>query len=296
MAMIPKTALEKAMATRPLNPTFSGGLLAELGIAPGVELYTVADLLQQDFEGTLNALAQIGYTDVEAPNFRGRDAAEWRGGFQQAGLRCLCVHATIEGLKQDLQRQLDFTAEAGAEQILCIIPTLAALAYQLDDYRRAADDLAAMGEQAGGHPVSIGFHPNYVEMRPLGDTNPFEMMMQLMPPERVHLQLDVANAARAGVDPVACIRRHGDRLSTIHVKDLLPHRLSVNGVAASIELGLGALNWREIFEACRGLSVAACYFELEPNGDGTGEVHGWSTSDRNRIESSRMNIEYLSAL
>jgi sugar phosphate isomerase/epimerase len=274
----------------------SEGLLAELGIALGVELYTVADRLAEDFDATLNALARIGYTDVEAPNFRGRDAAEWRRGFEGAGLRCLCVHATIAGLKQDLALQLDFTAEAGTEQIVCIIPTADALSSTLDDYRRAADDLAAMGEKARGHPVTIGFHPNYVEMRPLGDTIPFELMMDAMPAEFVHLQLDVANAARAGMDPAACISRHSSRISTLHVKDLLLDRVSGNGVAASIELGQGALDWRGIFEACRGASIAACYFELEPHGDGMGDFHGWSTSRRDRIESSRMNYEYLRAL
>jgi sugar phosphate isomerase/epimerase len=284
------------MAARPLDSNSSGGLLADLGIAVGIELYTVEDLLKQDFEGTLGALARIGYTDVEAPNFGGRSAAEWRRAFEGAGLRCLCVHATIEGLKSDLRRQLDFTAEAGTEQIVCIIPTGAALVYQLDDYRRAADDLAAMAEEARDHPVTIGFHPNYVEMRPLGNANPFELMMQRMPPELVHLQLDVANAARAGMDPAACIRRHANRISTLHVKDLLLDQLSVRGVAASIELGQGALAWREIFEACRGASVAACYFELEPFGDGSGNFHGWSTSDRNRLESSRMNYDYLRSL
>jgi sugar phosphate isomerase/epimerase len=274
----------------------SQGLLAQLDIALGIELYTVEDLLKSDFTGTLNALARMGYTDVEAPNFRGRDAAEWRQAFANAGLRCLCVHATIGGLKGDFARELDFTAEVGTEQIVCIIPTSEALAADLDYYRRAADDLAEMGQRARGHPVTIGFHPNYVEMRPLGELNPFELMMARMPADLVHLQLDVANAARAGMDPVACIRRHAARISTLHVKDLLPDRLSGRGVAASIEMGEGALPWRDIFEACRGARIAACYFELEPYGTGLGDAHGWSPSDRDRLESSRLNLEYLRAL
>jgi sugar phosphate isomerase/epimerase len=226
----------------------SQGLLAQLDIALGIELYTVEDLLKSDFTGTLNALAGMGYTDVEAPNFRGRDAAEWRQAFADAGLRCLCVHATIGGLKGDFARELDFAAEVGTEQIVCIIPTSEALTADLDYYRRAADDLAEMGQRARGHPVTLGFHPNYVEMRSLGDLNPFELMMARMPANLVHLQLDVANAARAGMDPVACIRRHAARISTLHVKDLLPDRLSGRGVAASIEMGEGALPWRDIFE------------------------------------------------
>lgn len=274
----------------------SDGLLSQLGIAFGIELYTVENLLKTDFSGTLSALARMGYTDVEAPNFRGRTAAEWRQAFADSELRCLCVHATIGGLKSDFTRELDFTAEVGTEQIVCIIPTAEALTADTDYYRRAADDLVGMGERARGYPVTIGFHPNYVEMREMDGLNPFELMMERMPSELVHLQLDVANAARAGMDPVDCIHRHAERISTLHVKDLLPDRLSGRGVAASIEMGEGALPWRDIFEACRGAQIAACYFELEPHGTGLGDAHGWSPSDRDRLESSRLNLEYLRTL
>src|SRR3990172_4512788 len=44
--------------------------------APGFELYTVRSLLARDFEGTLEALARIGYREVEGSDLFGRTPAE----------------------------------------------------------------------------------------------------------------------------------------------------------------------------------------------------------------------------
>lgn len=50
-------------------------MLDDLGIAIGIELDTVADLLPADFDGMLYNLPGIGYTDVKLPNFGERSAA-----------------------------------------------------------------------------------------------------------------------------------------------------------------------------------------------------------------------------
>src|ERR1700739_3289826 len=42
----------------------------------GLQLYTVRDLMKQDFEGTLAKVAQIGYKEVESAGYLGKSPQE----------------------------------------------------------------------------------------------------------------------------------------------------------------------------------------------------------------------------
>src|SRR5579863_3351971 len=46
------------------------------GLPVGLQLYTVRKEAQKDFDGTLRAVAAIGYKEVELPGFFNKNAAE----------------------------------------------------------------------------------------------------------------------------------------------------------------------------------------------------------------------------
>src|ERR1700733_3042433 len=54
--------------------------------ALGLQLFTVMTLLEKDFEGTLKAVADIGYKEVETIASFGRDPKEVRGLLDKYGL------------------------------------------------------------------------------------------------------------------------------------------------------------------------------------------------------------------
>ena len=65
----------------------SGILSAQpLGLPIGLELFTVRSECEQDFPGTLEKVAAIGYKEVELFDFYGRKASEIRRLWSSAGL------------------------------------------------------------------------------------------------------------------------------------------------------------------------------------------------------------------
>src|SRR3954451_20748701 len=50
-----------------------------------IQLYTVRDQIGADLDGTLRALAKIGYRTVEHAGFAGRTAAEFKAALRRAG-------------------------------------------------------------------------------------------------------------------------------------------------------------------------------------------------------------------
>ena len=63
-----------------------------LGLPIGLELYTVRNQLEKDFDGTIKKVAAIGYKEVELYAFLKKPAAEIRRTLADNGLVCPVAH------------------------------------------------------------------------------------------------------------------------------------------------------------------------------------------------------------
>ena len=92
------------------------------GTSVGIQLYTVRGDLQNDFAGTLKALADMGYDGVEfAWNYGGMSPSELANFLKDVGLRACGLHAPKEksgsiGLKAGLHAvTVEFFEKGGGE-------------------------------------------------------------------------------------------------------------------------------------------------------------------------------------
>ena len=65
----------------------------------GLQLYTVRDLMQKDFDGTIARVAQTGYTEVEFAGYFGRTPEQVRAVLQQNGLTSPSTHIDYENVE-----------------------------------------------------------------------------------------------------------------------------------------------------------------------------------------------------
>lgn len=148
---------------------------------------------------------------------------------KQEGLRLAAVygggplhHAELAiGVRKDLREALGFLRDCGGE-VLVFGPSPRPRDRHLhrDDFRRFADELEALGEQARKDGLRLAIHPR------LGSVVETEMELNLLlgmtSAEHVRLAFDPAHAAAAGMDPLDILDIHGERIAYIHLKDLLP--------------------------------------------------------------------------
>src|SRR3954469_24726851 len=96
----------RVAAVRPLARRAS----VKMGAMPiGLMLYTVREDCARDFEGTLRAVAALGYEGVELFDLHGHEAARVRGWLDELGLPVCAAHARLEALETRLP---ELTAEA----------------------------------------------------------------------------------------------------------------------------------------------------------------------------------------
>jgi|GEM_PF-5550840 xylose isomerase domain-containing protein len=66
-----------------------------------LQLYSVRDFLQNDFEGTLKKVKAMGYDGVEFAGLYGKSGAEVRALCQEIGLIPISAHVTFVGQKSE---------------------------------------------------------------------------------------------------------------------------------------------------------------------------------------------------
>ncbi|MEQ0558160.1 TIM barrel protein [Amycolatopsis sp. NEAU-NG30] len=180
-----------------------------------VQLYSVRDAFAADPGGTLQRLAAIGFTQVE-PYGVVENAEALRAGLPATGLTAPTAHARLIGADQ--HAVFATAAELG---IGLVIDPMAAPERWQDAAAVAAtaDALNAAAEVAAEHGLRVGYHNHWWELESrLDGRSAFEVFADRLDPA-VALEVDTYWATAGGADAPALLRRLGDRVRAIHVKD-----------------------------------------------------------------------------
>jgi sugar phosphate isomerase/epimerase len=180
----------------------------------GLMLYTVREDCARDFEGTLRAVASLGYDGVEIFDLHGYDAATVRGWLDDLALVACGRHAGLDALETRLPELAAECATLGTDRLVLswIEPPSST-----DAAKRMATKLDAIARESARLGLRFGFHNHDGEVRPLDGGRSF--LEELLSVDSIFLELDLGWAWTAGVDPVALLRRARGRCPLVHVKD-----------------------------------------------------------------------------
>jgi sugar phosphate isomerase/epimerase len=181
--------------------------------APGFELYSARSLLARDFEGTLGALARLGYREVEGSDLFGRSPAEARRILDGLGLAAPAWHCFLDPendatLEAAIERAgglgARFLVVAAAKELVSLGPGGVTLRHDLPaaGYRGIAASLNRAGARAADAGLHLAYHNHAVE---LAEVEPGRSGLALLlaetDPARVGFELDLCWTVAGGADP-----------------------------------------------------------------------------------------------
>lgn len=210
----------------------------------GVQLYTVRSLMADDVAGTLDAVAAIGYEEVEFAGYFGHEPAQIRAWLDAAGLAAPASHVDLDLLTGSaLEATLEDATIVGHGWL--VVPWIPEAMRTSDGYREVADRLNAAGDVAAGAGVRLGYHNHAFEFEVLegADTENgtgYSLLLEHLDPDLVDLEIDLHWSATAGVDALELFADHPGRFPLCHVKDL-----TVDGGMADV--GAGVIDWPGLF-------------------------------------------------
>ncbi len=202
-------------------------------IPVGLELYSVREELKKDAEGTVRAVAAMGYQGVEfyAPYFEWSEgqAKQMRKVLDELGIWCYSTHNDESYFSaKNMAHVRELNSILGCKYVV--------LAWS--DPKTGADHEAEWAAVDGQRPMDIL----------AGNTKPSVM-----------LQLDVGTCLEAGADPVAWIRANPGRIKSIHCKEWAPQR------GYKVLFGEGVADWKGIFQAAESVGGVE-YYLVEQEG------------------------------
>jgi sugar phosphate isomerase/epimerase len=241
----------------------------------GIQLYTLRGPLAKDPAGTLKAVAEAGYKQVEPYGFP--NCQPLIDGAKAAGLALNSTHfewgsvvSPKDAAMSDFQKILEKAKEVGLSHL--VIPYLAdGERRTLDDYKKIAANANKAAELAKAAGIQLAYHNHAFEFEPkAGGKCGYDVFIEEFSKD-MKFEVDVFWVKMANLDPARFIERLSGRVTQLHLKDLkagitTPNFGSVPEDAFK-ELGNGTIAMEPVIAAAEKAGVVHCHVEQDHSPD-----------------------------
>ena len=208
----------------------------------GLQLYTVRDLMEKDFEGTLEKVAQIGYTNVEFAGYYNRTPAQVRAILERFKLMSTSSHIGAQLMRQDAALQIQAARTIGQDYIT--IPSYPFGRDGIASWKAGAAEFNKWGAMCRDAGLKLAYHNHNAEFATVeGGPTGYDVLMRETEPALVDFELDLYWTAFAEQDPLALFAKYPGRFAMWHVKDL---QMSA-GKKEMAPVGRGTLDFKAMF-------------------------------------------------
>lgn len=267
----------------------------------GIQLYTLAKPLSDDFQGVLKKLAKFGYKNVEfagpyyfSPQseidnnplikmmglsgygYYDHTPREIKKMLDDLGLYSKSAHISDQTLLHNMDEAIYAAKIIGQKYLLS--PMF--IGESIDDYKMAAEQYNKFGEKCKSAGLRYGYHTHSHEFGDYKGISPFEVLVKNTDPDLVYFELDLFWARVAGVDPVELIFNNPGRIKLLHIKEMA-HKMdkvyNTNEPFTNMEIGKtifanqtiigeGIIDFKGIFQKVKDAGIDRLIIESDfPN-------------------------------
>ena len=246
----------------------AAGLAVSKSIPVGLELYSVRDELQKDAQGTVRAVAKMGYQCVEfyAPYFDWTvaQAKDMRKLMDEIGIRCYSTHNDENFFgSEKIGHAIELNKILGTKYM---VQAWSDPKPDAASWKALAEKLNAASEKLAASGLKVGYHNHDAEWKPVDGKRPIEILASNTKPN-VMLQLDIGTCLEAGADPISWIKANPGRIRSIHCKDWSPDP----NIGYKTLFGEGKADWKGIFQAAESVGGVEFYL-IEQEGSRYSEM------------------------
>lgn len=238
-------------------------LQAPLGIAA----YTFRDQWKNGIPETLDIIQEMGFKEYEGGVPKGATPAEFKKMLNDRGISIPSTGTGFEALEEDPQAVADRVKALGANYVMCAWIPHKRGQFSKEDADRAIKAFNEGGKVLKENGITFKYHLHGYEFQPYGDATLFEYLVENTDPAYVSLQMDVMWTHFGGGDPVALLKKYGDRWVSLHLKDFrkgAPKDMTgLTGPENDVPLGVGELDIPGILRESNRIGIKHMFIEDE---------------------------------
>ena len=243
-----------------------------------IQLYSFHRDLERDLLGTLRRIKELGFDRVESYPVKDLTAQQLRAALDAAELDAVSAHMPWQRIESDIFGVIADARTLGVEQF-------GPGSINLFDGRPFRPMSPAEADEAGTHlkracaaaraaNMRVFVHTHGNELGHSGGITALERMLRRAD-HCFDIQADIAWVKWAGVEPADFIRRHGNRITSLHVKDIaaaaVGREFGTFGPESFPILGQGSVDWSQVMRATRGARVRY-YIVEDESADPAGQI------------------------
>lgn len=198
---------------------------------------------------TLKMLRSLGYAEVEGFGGVYENLDVLAAGLEETGLRMTSGHFSLDAIETDPSAVIKTAKAAGMKAIYCPHIVEAIRPTDRGGWHEFGVRLERAGKPLWDAGFIYGWHNHDFEFKALeDDTIPMEEILAGGP--NLSWEADIAWIVRGGGDPLDWIARHGDRMSSVHIKDIAPEGQCLDEDGWE-DVGHGTMDWQAIWSAVK---------------------------------------------
>jgi sugar phosphate isomerase/epimerase len=258
----------------------------------GIQLFTFFTSIDGDVEGTLQKIAAAGYTEIESAfsrkgGFYGMSAKEFSAALKKLGLSWKSHHVIgapfkmpanakpptdangnpisippMKNLRDNYQEIVTELADAGVPYIVCASTPV----NTAEEIKTSTEVLHKTGEAAKKAGIQFAYHNHEAEFKTVESIVPYDYFLSQVSADHLKMELDLAWAVKAGIDPVAIFKKHPGRFPLWHVKDI-----DKEGKVQPV--GKGTIDFKPIFNAASTAGLKHFFVEHDMPADAWASIN-----------------------
>lgn len=250
--------------------------LFTLNIAPilaqdvGIIMGTARQILQNDTEGGLKKLQQMGIKHIEGAGSRTMPRTDYKKLLDKYGFDVVAGGVAFDKLENadSIKVAIENLKFFGAEYAVCYWIPHNGDDFTFDDMKKGIAVFNKAGKQMAEAGISLLYHAHGYEFRPYnGPGTMYDYMMENLNPKYVNIEMDVFWMRNPGQNPAALLRKYAGRYPITHLKDrMFGSNDNLNGrqdKERNVVLGQGDVNIGEVMKAAKETGVKYHFIEDE---------------------------------
>lgn len=183
-----------------------------------LQLYSVRQEAQADFEKTLRTVASYGYDGVEFAGLFGHAPEKVRDLCKKYNLTPISAHVPLDDMTADPEALFSAYETIGCRYVA--IPSLPESRIPGGDlFGQTAQTITALAAVAKKHGITLLYHNHDFEFVKLGATLKLDLFYAAIPADVIATEIDTCWAKVGGVDPAEYVKKYAGRAPVVHLKD-----------------------------------------------------------------------------
>ena len=232
----------------------------------GVQTYTFRRSMGTDPVKVLDTIKKLGFTEIEGGGGR-MLPQDFKKLCDERGISIPSTGAGYEDLVNKIDSVVWRAKMLGSKYVMCAWIPHQNNELTFENAKKAVEDFNKAGKILKENGLTFCYHAHGYEFQPYGDGTLLDYIFKNTNPEYVSFQMDIFWIQFGGGDPVALLKKYGNRWKMMHVKDMRKGTkkdlTGLTSVDNDVALSTGELDLPAIFKEAKRIGIKHYFIEDE---------------------------------